>query len=300
MATLHAIKLDVPVPNVPVPNVPGGTQAVGQVAAVVEPQLTQVITVSTEGEAASMVSKLMALPKKTLMIGAAAGLLLLFVILMVSRDGNGAGSEVEVSDSREGPVFMSPPQMIHTGVNVDEPTSVDFDGGGSLDWTIVNGAPASSSRVEKKEGAYIMSVDARGEFKEFAMPHILLNYLGDGQRIAPRGGMTDVHRGMAEFGQGWGVMLRIPKKHQGPLKVHLYVLQDRCDFEIEVKIHKGDKVVKFKVPYSEVGATPGVVKISLDIPQPIPGGFYSIEVLASSDDPTKEFAMALNAIYIGQ
>lgn len=296
MATLHAITLDAPVPNVP-----GVTQAVVQVATVVEPQFAQEITVSAEQQEASMGSKLMALPKKTRMIGAAAaaGLLLLLVILMVSLSGNGAGSEAEVSGSREGPVFMYPPQMIHTKVNVDQPTSVDFDGGGSLDWTIVNGAPASSKRVEKKDGSFIISIDARGGFKEFAMPHTLLNYTGDGQMIAPRGSMTDVRRGMAEFGQGWEVMLRIPKKHQGPLKVHLYMLQDRCDFDIEVKGHQTDEVVKFKVTYSEVGAIPGVVKIPLEIPQPIPGGFYSIKVLASSEDLAKKFAMALNAIYIG-
>ena len=296
MATLHAITLDAPVPNVP-----GVTQAVVQVATVVEPQFAQEITVSAEQQEASMGSKLMALPKKTRMIGAAAaaGLLLLLVILMVSLSGNGAGSEAEVSGSREGPVFMYPPQMIHTKVNVDQPTSVDFDGGGSLDWTIVNGAPASSKRVEKKDGSFIISIDARGGFKEFAMPHTLLNYTGDGQMIAPRGSMTDVRRGMAEFGQGWEVMLRIPKKHQGPLRVHLYMLQDRCDFDIEVKGHQTDEVVKFKVTYSEVGAIPGVVKIPLEIPQPIPGGFYSIKVLASSEDLAKKFAMALNAIYIG-
>ena len=297
MATLHAISMAAPVPNIP-----SGTQAPAQVAAVAEPQHTQVITESTEPQRTPLFSKVMSLPKKTRMIagGTVAGLLLLLIMLVVSLGGSGAEKLVEVSGSRDGPAFMYPVEMVHTKLKADEPTQIHFDGAGALDWTIITGAPASSSRVEKKGGSYILSINAKGEFKEFVMPHTLLNYTADGQMISPRGSMTDGSHGMANLGQGWEIMLRIPKKHQGRLKVDLYMLQDRCDFQVEVKIHKKDKVIEFSVPYSKVGPNPGVVKIPLEIPKPIAGGFYSIKVLASSETSAKESAMALNAVYIGQ
>jgi len=302
MATLHAIQLDVAAPNIP-----GVTQAVAEVAPHVPPHASQPILVSADpSEATGTTTPLGTAtyenpPKNTKMMVIAGLLALLVVIIigvLVTRSGDGSGESDAASISGDGPIFLQKPTLLKALKDEGEPVTVDLDTKGCLDWTIIKGAPSSSERINKEEGAYITSISSHGGFKEFTAELSPVSYGGNGLTLTPRGGMTNVEKGMAEFGHGWDIMLRIPKKHTGAMTVTLYMLQDQCDFDIEVKAHDTDELVKLKVLYSDVNSTPGIVKIPLHIKKPTPGGFYTIQILASSEEATQEFGMGLGAVHV--
>ena len=289
MKSLHAITM-----NAPMPNIPGVTQAVVEVAPHTppnaQPNVSQPMGASTSQNDAQ---------KKRMIIGGAIALLLVIVVCaMVFRGGGSEESEDAFSLTSNEPIFLHPPKMLKTLESEGGPVSVPLDIETSLDWTIIQGVPSASERINKEEGAFITSISAYGEYKEFAMSYSPIEYSGNGQTVTPHGGMTNVEKGIAEFGQGWQIMLHIPKKHKGAIIITLYMLQDRCDFDIEVKEHDTNEVVTLSDPYTGVGATPGVVQIPIEIKNPTPGGFYTIKILASSEDVSKEFAMALSAVLV--
>lgn len=297
LAALQKITL-----NAPMPNVAGLTQAVAEVAAYVPTPISQAVTVFVPPEKSSVVDQFKTLPKNTrLMIGLGAAVLSLLLIIALStvfRGDGAAASQAQVSSvSHDGPAFLHPVTMVHV-LRDGEPYHVNLDSGDTLDWTLINGVPSSSKRLDHKDGTYITSVFTRGDYKEYPMPNAPLQFTANSDSFSPRGAMTDVERGLAEFGDGWDVMLRVPKKHSGPLLVTFYLLVDSCDFKIELKTPDAKEVVNFKVNYAEVGATPGVIKVPLEISEPTPGGFYSIKILSSSQDLTQEFGMGLNAIQV--
>lgn len=299
MVSLHGIKL-----NVPAPNVPGVTQAVVEVAPHVPPHTSEPIIVADEDKPPMDSTIVVGAPKnKQMMIIGGLVILILLVLIgvMVSRGGGGDADSANAADlaiSGEGPVFLQPVKVVHTIKDGSEPSSVDLDTANSLDWTIIKGVPTASKRISKDVGGYITSISTCGDYKEFVMPHPFISYTGNGNSIAPKGGMTNVDQGSAEFGEGWEIMLRIPKKHQGAMMLNLYMLQDHCDFDIEVKIHDTDEMLKLKVPYSSVRSAPGVVQIPIYIKEPTPGGFYTIKILAASKGMSKKFGMALSAVHV--
>jgi len=302
MATLHAIQLDAAAPNIP-----GVTQAVAEVAPYVPPHASQPILVSSHPSQATEPTTPLGSttyespPKNTKMI-ITAGLLALLVIIiigvLVTRSDDGTGENDVASISGNGPIFMQKPTLLKAIKDDGKPVSVNLDTKGCLDWTIVKGAPSTSERINKENGTYITSISSHGGFKEFVAPPSPVSYNGNGLNITPHGCMTNVEQGMAEFGQGWDIMLRIPKKHTGAVTVTLYMLQDQCDFNIEIKVHDTGDVVELKMPYSEVNSTTGIVKIPLHIKDPTPGGFYTIQILASSENATQEFGMGLSAVHV--
>jgi len=293
MAQLHAIKL-----NAPAPNVPGVTQAVVEVAPSVAPQMSQAVTVSAELESNSAVSKLKALPKNVKII---AGLVAaIVVVLLVAVMGGGSGDKKAGSDGTGSnqPVFLTTPEMIQVMADVSDPQLVELDSAQTLDWSVIKGVPSSSEKSSKTQGGYISGIFPSGDFDEFEMAQAPLIFEGNGVKIAPRGAMTNVKKGTAEFGQGWEITLRIPKSHSGPVVVDLYMLQDECDFDVSVTLPKGKEVIQMKVSYDAVGAEPGIVKIPVVIPKPVGGGFYTIKILSASEDASAEFGMALSAVHV--
>lgn len=106
---------------------------------------------------------------------------------------------------------------------------------------------------------------------------------------------TDSKKGhKAKLDDGWEIILRVPKKHKGPLIVSLYMTQWNNDFAIAVTMPDGKEVVKLSVPKQD----PGVIQIPLEIPEPKAGGFYSIIITAASSDPKKGYSMGINAVHI--
>ena len=293
MKSLHAITM-----NAPMPNIPGVTQAVVEVAPHTPPNAQPNVSPPMDVMGAAT-SQNDAQKRRMMMIGGVIALLLMIVVCaLVFRGGGSEESEDAFSFTSNEPIFLHPPKMLKTLESEGGPVPVPLDIETSLDWTIIRGVPSVSERINKEEGSFITSISACGEYKEFAMSDSPIQYSGNGQTVAPHGGMTNVEKGMAEFGQGWEIMLHIPKKHKGAIIVTLYMLQDRCDFDIEVKEHDTNEVVTLSHPYTGVGATPGVVQIPIEIKNPTPGGFYTIKILASSEDVTTEFAMALSAVLV--
>lgn len=298
MASLQKITL-----NAPAPNVAGLTQAVVEVVTSGQTQqaaISQSVTVSTELEKAGLLSRFKSLPQKTqVMAGvgvAVLSLVLIFAFTSVFRGDADASKAGASSASHDGPVFLHPITKV-SSLSGGTPHHVDLDTSGTLDWTMSKGA-SFSDRVDHKDGTYITSVVTHGDYKEFQMPHAPLRFTGNSATSSPRGAMTDVGRGFAEFGDGWDVMLRVPKKHSGPLLVTFYLSQEGCDFSINVKMPDSGEMVNLKVNYAEVGGTAGVVQVPLEIIDPVAGQFYLIKILSTSEDLTQEFAMALNAIHI--
>jgi hypothetical protein len=225
--------------------------------------------------------------------------------MLSGRSGSGSLDGGDSESLRAEPAYLKSTEMIQSLDQSGDPLLVELDTQKSLDWTVIKGVPSSSERVDKSGGSYISSVFPHGDFKEFAMPREYLSYHGNGMTITPRGAMTGVDKGMAEFGQGWDVMLRIPKNHKGPLSVTFYMLQNECDFDVSVKLPKPkevikQEVIKLTVSYDSVGEKPGVVKIPVNITKPIPGEFYLIEVRASAENLSREFEMALCAVVVAQ
>ena len=300
MASLQKITL-----NAPAPNVAGLTQAVVEVVSL-DPaqqiQVSQSVTVSALPEKPGLLSQFKSLPQNTrVMLGvgvAVLSLALIFVFTSVFRGDADTSKAGASSASHDGPVFLHPVTTV-SSLSGGTPHHVDLDASGTLDWTMGKGA-SFSDREDHNDGTYITSVVTHGDYKEFQMPHAPLQFTGNAAASSPRGAMTDVGRGFAEFGDGWDVMLRVPKKHSGPLLVTFYLFQDGCDFSIDVKMPDSGEVVNLKVNYAEVGSTPGVVQVPLEIIQPAPGQFYLIKILSTSEDLTQEFGMALNAIHIQQ
>ena len=298
IASLQKITL-----NAPAPNVAGLTQAVVAVVPrdpAQQAQISQSVTVSTEPEKSGLLSRFKSLPQNMrVMIGLGVAVLclaLIFVFTSLFRGDADASKAGASSASHDGPVFLHLVTTV-SGLSGGTPHHVDLDASGTLDWTMSKGA-SFSDRVDHKDGTYITSVVTHGDYKEFQMPHAPLRFTGHAAPSSPCGAMTDVGRGFAEFGDGWDVMLRVPKKHSGPLLVTFYLFQEGCDFSIDVKMPDSGEVVNLKVNYAEVGGTPGVVQVPLEIIHPVPGKFYMIKILSASEDLTQEFAMALNAIHI--
>ncbi|NWK56410.1 protein kinase [Verrucomicrobiaceae bacterium N1E253] len=317
MIGLHEITV-----NAPASTIPGMTQAVAEVAppAVVPQSGIQAQAVAANqtqamasevppepspGQAISPKSggikeKLMAMPKQTrVMMGAGAALLCLILVIGVSMLTRGNGDASDGGDGRErvmgdGPVFLLDASRL-CGLKPDDTLpKVVLDGGEVLDWTLVTGAPVSSERLDHQDGTFLASLFTSGDYDQFQMPSALVRYEGNGMEHQPQGAMTDSVRGLANYGHGWQTMLRVPKKHQGPVLVTFYLIQDRCDYEFEVKLPGQDAPEKLRM----TAGTPGVFKVPMVIRSPQAGGFYAIKVSAKSEDSSRDFSMGLQAIQI--
>jgi len=310
MDALHAIQL-----REPSPNVPGVTEAVNVPAPVNPklPKISQAIQVATEPDTkASKKAKAKAKPKaksarkesskeSRLMFYAAGTILCLLVVLiliLVFRDDDEVNMDAMpiFSKPKEAMVIMEKPQYISLLLAQRESVKIPLDGGKTIDWTVITGAPASSARVFMKGGSYIRNILAIGEFREFVGPQKMITYGAGGTVIAPQRSLTSSKKGGAKEGEGWEIHLLIPENHKGPLMVTLFMIQNQCDFNLEVRsTHKKnkDKVVQLKIPKSNAG----IVKIPLKIAKPMPG-YYSIRVLATSADAARGFEMGLSAILL--
>lgn len=292
MVSLHAISL-----NVPQPNVPGVTQAVVEVAPSVTPQMTQSFHVDETAQPVGVMGKWSALASNSkIMIGLAlVSLVVIILFVTLSENGNVTeDSDNLASLTHRGPVFLQEVKSLTSLKGWTNPSTVILDTDKILDWTLIKGVPTSSKRAKMEGGSYITSVSTRGGYKEFKMPRAWLKYDVNGKLNLPRSGMTNVERGLAEFGHGWDVMLRMPKKHSGPVVVSFIMMQDGCDFDFEVQLPDSKDAVSLKVPAS----SPRMVKIPIYIQKPLPSGFYTFKIISSSGDLSRQFSMGLSAIQV--
>lgn len=301
MTSLHAITIDEPEPNVP-----GETHAV--MATPVEP-----VVVAAAIPAPSPASQVVLAPdpvanffkgeqksknKSMIIISSLCVLIVLGLWIGLTRDGKTTEqpSEDALSAIPDGvKVHLHDVQLVNTIEKRSDPVVVDLNTGKTLDWIVAIGAPAASNRAEKDNGNYVQSVFASGDFVEFAMQNVPVRFKSAKEKsIIPKAATDTKKKHKAELGDGWEVMLRIPKKHKDSVIINLYMTQWNCDFDVAVTMADGKDVIQLKVPKQD----PGVVKIPLEIPKPKSGGFYNIKITAASSDPANGFTMGINAIHV--
>lgn len=290
MKSLQEISIDEPVPNVP-----GETHAIQETPK----QVTASQELSSEGMVVAVDAGAVERRSQRRILGTIVSLcavILLGLVLVLSRggdneSGNAPGSALsEALD--EVPVRLYDTEILNTMEKRTEPVVIDWRPAEALDWTITTGAPASSKRMDKEEGIYIQSIASVGDFKEFAFTKNPIRLSLDEKEIMPRAA-TDFKRG-AKVGDGWEVMLRMPRKHEGSVLLTLYMIQWHCGFNVEVALPDGEETMKFSVPSTD----PGVVKIPLEITDPKGGEFYTVKVTSTSSHPKEGFVMGVSAIRV--
>jgi serine/threonine protein kinase len=301
MEALHRIRLDAPAPNVP-----GKTQALESPQPQPKISATVNVVANTSPQkpikrSLSKSSKPQSKEKRVLLgaVGVVVFLLAILMVVLIFRfdDWRSTKTDKDASATAVEPmVVLGKTQLINQILIKKDPVTIPLDSGKTVDWTVVKGAPASSKRVMMKGGVYIRNIFAVGEFTEFIESQPMNSYSFSGVVIAPQKAVTNAKKGKAKEGEGWEVAIRVPETHQGPLLVTVFMLQKHCDFDVEVRstheINQGG-VVRVHVP----ATTPGLVRIPLRIPNPVPG-YYSIRILAGSVDVAKGFEMGLSAILL--
>jgi serine/threonine protein kinase len=297
MAALHAIRLKAPAPNVPgvtqavdVPNMPEPNQ----------PKITEPVMVSSELEpkpakksAATKVSKEGGL--LLLAVGSVICLLVVLILVLVFRDDSSSAQGSSASSNKSMVVLQKTQTMTQTITN-NKIKSINLDTGKAIDWTVITGVPAASARVLKKGGRHITNILALGEFTELIHQKKTVSYTAGGSTITSQTSVTNSKKGGAVEGEGWEVFVRIPEKQEGALLLTLFMVQNQCDFTLEVRsTHKSNEgeVDKMNIAQTQ----PGIVKIPLKISQPLPG-YYTFRVLATSVNKATGFEMGLSAVLL--
>jgi serine/threonine protein kinase len=165
---------------------------------------------------------------------------------------------------------------------------VNLDAGKTLDWMVLNGASTGDKKNRMAGKPYRINVTTVGNYQE-AKRDIPVFFEMKGKEYAP--GVNTSNKLGAKAGDGWSVLLRLPRGHEGSVLVTLYMLQEWCGFDVEVTL-SSRRVVSFAVPALD----PGVTRIPIEIPNAKGGGFYEIKIKAK--DATGDFAMGLNAVHV--
>lgn len=313
MKVLHGFKLEAAAPNVP-----GVTQAVEVPEAPVsgQPKITDAISVAQEPERKEKKPKakkkkkakketpkqaaragFVDPPKDRRMMMGAIGLvvllLLVLVLLLVLREEEG---DAVSPQSSEDMVELQELGLTARLLAQRSPVSIALGGKNTLDWTVVTGVPASSARSLMKGGQHIRNIVALGEFSERVSDNSTVVYQVGEQQIMPQRGVTGSKYGKAKEGDGWQIDVRLGEQDTGPLLLTLFMVQNQCDFLLEVRSthtsRKGE-VVRITVPKQ----SPGVARIPLLIADPQPG-YYSVRVLAKNPSDATDFEMGLSAVML--
>lgn len=297
MASLHAIQL-----KAPAPNVPGVTQAVDvpNMPEPDQPKITEPVRVSSELEPKSAKNKagLKISKENRLLLVAVSAVICLLVILilvLVFRDDS-SGAQGSSSGSKKPMVILQEPEAISQEINMNRVDRIHLDTDKAIDWTVITGVPAASARVLKKGGRHISNILALGEFTELIDQKKRVSYTAGGSEITTQWCITNSKKGKAVEGEGWEIVVRIPEDHDGALLVTLFMIQVQCDFTLEVRsTHQSneDIVEKMTIPHTRSG----LVKIPLIISQPLPG-YYAFRVKATSVNKSKGFEMGLSAVLL--
>jgi len=290
MTELHAIRL-----KAPSPNVPGVTEAVDvpQMPEPNQPKITEPVKVSSELEPKPV--KKIAAPKTSkdgwlLLFAGCAVICLLAVLVLVFVFRNSASALPD-----KPMVVLEETQILKQTVNITKMQNINLDTGKAIDWAVITGAPAASSRRGMKEGGYITNISALGEFTEL-VDRKMISYIASGSTIISQTIITNSKKGGAVEGEGWEIYVRILEEQEGALLLTLFLVQNQCDFSLEVR--STHKSMEGEVEKINIGQTqPGIVKIPLKISQPLPG-YYTIRVFATSVNKSAGFEMGLSAILL--
>lgn len=285
--------------NEPEPNIPGETHAV--VATPVEAAVPILEASTVEPPPAPVPSYVdtekQSNKKPVIIIASLCVFIGLGLWLGLTRNGDDveAGIDNALSAIPEGvKVHLHDVVLVNTMAKREEPVMVDLETDKTLDWMVVTGVPASSNRKEKEEGHYIQSIFAVGKFKGFAMKKVPVKFKAGEEELVPMAA-TDSKKGHnAKLDDGWEIIFRVPKKHEGSVIISLYMTQWHNDFDIAVTIPSEKEPIKLSVSKQE----PGVIQIPLEIPKPKAGGFYSIKITTASSDPKEGYSMGINAVLV--
>lgn len=291
MELLFAITLPEPEPPAPV-----ARPASGPVAPVATGPITAAAAVAATQ---SMDAPVPAAAKAK--VAGAKKLPIMIAAVMIALIGGGVWYMMQRGAAdQEGPAGGLPavPEGVlvhmHSATAVGE-EPVDLEVKGILDWSVTTGTPVSSSRERRDGGKYITSVFQSGKFQEFAGNKSTSFKFNAGDKELESKGISNRAKKL-KAGQGWEVLLRIPQTHKGPLLVTCYVLHEGCGFTVAVSDSKEKKLGDFSIESNDAGKS----RVLLEIPEPVPGGFYTFKVLVSGLVRDEPMAFGLGAIQVAE
>ncbi|MGB2402228.1 MAG: serine/threonine protein kinase [Akkermansiaceae bacterium] len=167
---------------------------------------------------------------------------------------------------------------------------VNLDGENTLDWMVLSGATTSGKKDQQAGKPYRINVTTQGRYQEVEKKGMPVFFEVKGNEYTPNVGTSN--KLGAKAGNGWNVLMRLPKNHKGSMLVNLYMLQEWCGFDVEINLGNED-VVDLVVPALDAGVT----HIPIEIPNAKGGNFYNIKITASKDT-TGDFAMGLCAVHV--
>ena len=75
-----------------------------------------------------------------------------------------------------------------------------------------------------------------------------------------------------------------------------YVIHQGCGVDISATAPKEESPIKFSVDSNGSGRS----KILLEIPDPVPSGFYTFKILAGTTDSSEAFTFGLSGIQVSE
>ncbi|MFK7911700.1 MAG: serine/threonine protein kinase [Akkermansiaceae bacterium] len=302
MRLLNQINLPDPEPPVPVAQlasppvaVPVAAPAAPATAAMATQPMTTAAGTQPIGEAVPPNAELpeAKLGKKPLIIILALIAVIgsLVGYLIFKKDG---GSEVVKANSSGLPAAPDGVLVHMHSADALESEPVDLEAGETLDWSVTTGVPISSSRKRRENGKYITNVLQTGKFKELVGKAGVIKYKAGDEDLVSKGVSNTKNKVAA--GKGWEVYIRIPNAHKGPLLVNCYVIHKGCGLDIIANAAKAKEPIKFSVEKNEIGKS----NILLEIPDPVPSGFYTVKILAAEVEKGKPIVIGLGAIRVSE
>lgn len=296
MQLLHAIHLPEPEPPAPVarlatPSAPASAAAPAPAAATIAAAPVTAQQTATPAVGSGME------------VSPASKLPLVIIVILVALIGGVIWYVMQPKETEESIITSSSSGLpivpkgvlihMHSSDPIDsEP--VDLKTVGLLDWSVTMGVPVSSSRERKEGGKYISNILQAGTFDEVDDKVAMLTFKAGDKTISSKGVTNNTSK--AEAGEGWEVYLRIPKKHKGPLLVSYYVIHQGCGVDISATAPKEESPIKFSVDSNGSGRS----KILLEIPDPVPSGFYTFKILAGTTDSGEAFTFGLSGIQVSE
>ncbi|BDS07938.1 hypothetical protein NT6N_29780 [Oceaniferula spumae] len=185
-------------------------------------------------------------------------------------------------------VKLSPVTMINSMADMSSPKGVSLSTPPMLDMMVFR----ETSLIRKNGGLYLQMPTTVGDFKAFSSDRVPYFFDGGGHQFVPK--VTADKKHNASIGDGWEVTLRIPPQNKGSIIATLYMVQEHCDFQVEVLESTQDKPETFQV----AATVPGAFAIPVVIENPKANQFYTIKITAKSEHPSEGFSMGFGGLVV--
>lgn len=197
-------------------------------------------------------------------------------------------------EAKPAPAKLGQHHLINSITKRKKPEFVDLETARTLDWLVTTGVPAANHYTQKDKGRHILNIHPNGNFREFKFTHNPIRFRIQQQKLIPRAAIGN--KSHAKLGDGWTIAFRTPPKHEGALRITLFLTQWHCDLALELTGLETDTPLRFKVPRS----TPGVFSIPIDTKPLKANTFFNLKFSATSQHPEKGFSLGFNGILVEQ